>query len=72
MTSKVLNKILFGDEDVIGTTQDNIGMRETPTELVSVTQSICPSVNRVPSETPTEPVNEDTTILISTSPPVRN
>ena len=30
-----------------GTTHDIIGMRETPTELVSVTQSLSPSVNRV-------------------------
>ena len=29
-------------------------MRETPTGLVSVTQSLCPSVNRVQSETPSE------------------
>ena len=46
-------------------------MRETPTELVSVTQSLSPSVNRVQSETPTEPVSEDTTIPISTPPLVR-
>ena len=51
-----------------GTTQDNIGMRETPTELVSVTQSLSPSINRVQSERPTEPVSEDTTIPISTPP----
>ena len=44
---------------------------ETPTGLVSVTQSLSLSVNRVPSETPTEPVSEDTTIPISTPPLVR-
>ena len=43
-------------------------MRETPTELVSVTQSLIPSVNRVQSETSIEPVSEDTTIPISTPP----
>ena len=41
-------------------------MRETPIELVSVTQSLSSSVNRVQSETPSEPVSEDTTRLIST------
>ena len=51
-----------------GTTQDNIGMMETPIELLIVTQSLSPSVNRAYSETPTEPVSEDTTIPISTPP----